>query len=61
MSREQGGSGGLIPSDVQPVLLAAAQAAGIDLRPGHFFGAILGAEPAASKVIPAPQTETDAA
>jgi len=34
---EKGGTGGLIPSDVQPVLLQKARDAGIDLTPGDFF------------------------
>lgn len=34
---DRGGTGGLIPADVQPILLAAARRAGIDLRPEHFF------------------------
>ena len=35
--KARGGSDGLIPSDCQQVLLAAARRAGIDLRPDHFF------------------------
>lgn len=35
--KERGGTGGLIPSDVQNELLAAARAEGKDLRPEHFF------------------------
>lgn len=35
--REKGGTGGLIPSDAQVVLLRGARARGIDLRPEHFF------------------------
>lgn len=35
--KEKGGSGGYIPSDVQPVLIANARAEGIDLRPDDFF------------------------
>lgn len=33
--KERGGTGGLIPSDMQPVLLMAARDRG--LRPDHFF------------------------
>lgn len=35
--KERGGSGGLIPSDVQPILIANARSEGIDLRPDDFF------------------------
>lgn len=35
--KDRGGTDGLIPSDVQPVLLAAAQREGKPLTPGHFF------------------------
>jgi len=35
--KARGGTGGVIPSDVQQELLTAARAAGIDLRPDHFF------------------------
>lgn len=35
--KERGGTGGLIPSDVQPVLINAARAKGIGLLPDHFF------------------------
>lgn len=39
-TREKGGTGGLIPSDIQPVLMKEARAQGIDLRPEHFFAEI---------------------
>jgi hypothetical protein len=49
-AREKGGTGGLIPSEVQPLLLEQARAAGIDLRPEHFFvtktGDVPGSDPA---------------
>ncbi len=35
--KERGGTGGLIPSAMQTVLLERARAQGIDLRPEHFF------------------------
>lgn len=35
--KERGGTDGLIPSDVQPHLLSAARAAGVNLKPEHFF------------------------
>lgn len=35
--KERGGTGGLIPTDVQIPLLHGARARGIDLRPEHFF------------------------
>lgn len=35
--KERGGTDGLIPSDMQPVLLEAARQRGINLRPEHFF------------------------
>jgi hypothetical protein len=35
--KDKGGTGGLIPSEVQAQLLRAARAEGIDLRPEHFF------------------------
>jgi hypothetical protein len=35
--KDRGGTGGLIPSDVQQVLMAAARERGIPLRPEHFF------------------------
>jgi hypothetical protein len=34
---KRGGTGGLIPSDKQPILLSEARRRGIDLRPEHFF------------------------
>jgi hypothetical protein len=37
---ERGGTGGLIPARYQQILLAHARAAGIDLRPEHFFPGI---------------------
>ncbi|MFV1504987.1 hypothetical protein VWY03_05005 [Phaeobacter sp. JH20_09] len=36
-AKEKGGTGGLIPSDVQQKLLAEARKLGIELRPEHFF------------------------
>lgn len=36
-AKERRGSGGRIPSDVQPVLLAEARKRGISLRAEHFF------------------------
>lgn len=38
--RARGGTDGLIPADMQPRLLRAAQARGIDLRPDHFFAGL---------------------
>ena len=38
--RDRGGTGGLVPSDCQQVLLKNARAAGVDLRPEHFFPAV---------------------
>ena len=38
-SKERGGSGGLIPSDMQQVLMRAARAKGLPLAPEHFFPA----------------------
>lgn len=35
--RSRGGTGGRIPTDVQQDLLEAANAAGIKLKPEHFF------------------------
>lgn len=35
--RELGGTGGLIPSDLQQCLLEGARAAGVDLTPDDFF------------------------
>lgn len=35
--RDRGGTGGLIPADMQPVLMRRARAAGIDLGPADFF------------------------
>jgi hypothetical protein len=35
--KTKGGTGGLIPSEMQVVLLDAARERGIDLRPEHFF------------------------
>jgi hypothetical protein len=35
--KDRGGTDGLIPSDCQGRLLAAARSRGIDLRPEHFF------------------------
>jgi hypothetical protein len=35
--KDRGGTGGLIPTEVQPRLLAEARNRGIDLRPDHFF------------------------
>lgn len=35
--RDRGGTDGLIPSEIQQVLMAVAHARGIDLRPEHFF------------------------
>lgn len=35
--KDRGGTGGLIPSDMQHVLLNAARKSGKDLRPEHFF------------------------
>lgn len=37
--KEKGGTGGLIPSDCQQVLLDVARSQGMDLRPEHFFTA----------------------
>ena len=37
--KDRGGTGGLIPAEVQHVLMSAARARGIDLRPEHFFPA----------------------
>lgn len=36
-SKERGGTGGLIPSDMQVVLMRSASEEGIDLKPEHFF------------------------
>lgn len=36
-AKEKGGTNGLIPSDVQPVLLAEATKRGFPLTPSHFF------------------------
>lgn len=36
-SKEKGGTGGLIPSECQQLLLDAARAEGKPLRPEHFF------------------------
>ena len=44
--KSRGGTGGLIPADVQQVLLAAARNQGIDLRPEHFFPDASAAAPA---------------
>ena len=38
--KDRGGTNGLIPSDVQPVLLLEARKAGIDLKPHHFFASL---------------------
>lgn len=38
--KDRGGTDGLIPSDMQLVLLEAARSQGIDLRPEHFFHAV---------------------
>ena len=38
--KQRGGTDGLIPSDMQPILLEAARSRGINLRPEHFFPAI---------------------
>lgn len=35
--KDRGGTGGLIPTEAQPVLLAEARKRGADLRPEHFF------------------------
>lgn len=35
--KERGGTGGLVPSDLQQPLLRLARDRGIDLRPEHFF------------------------
>lgn len=35
--KDRGGTDGLIPSDMQPVLLEAARQRGINLKPEHFF------------------------
>lgn len=35
--RDKGGTGGLVPSEMQIVLLRFAKSEGIDLRPEHFF------------------------
>lgn len=35
--RDRGGTDGLIPAECQRLLLIAARARGIDLRPEHFF------------------------
>lgn len=35
--RDKGGTGGLIPSDMQAPLLEAARKRGIKLKPDHFF------------------------
>lgn len=35
--KDRGGTGGLIPSDLQERLLVAARQKGIDLQPWHFF------------------------
>lgn len=35
--KDRGGTGGLIPAEVQPVLLRAARDAGLPLEPTHFF------------------------
>ena len=37
MSKPQGGTGGLIPSDVQQQLMAAARRGEVDLTPDDFF------------------------
>lgn len=39
--KERGGTDGLIPADVQRVLVVEAAARGIDLRPHHFFAGML--------------------
>lgn len=43
--KEKGGTGGLIPSDCQQVLLDAAIAEGKPLRPEHFFVPSLAVKP----------------
>ena len=35
--KDRGGTGGLIPADVQQLLLDAAVKRGIELTPAHFF------------------------
>lgn len=35
--KDRGGTGGVIPSDIQQKLLDAARRRGVDLRPEHFF------------------------
>jgi hypothetical protein len=35
--KDRGGTGGLIPAECQQLLLTAARARGIGLRPDHFF------------------------
>lgn len=35
--KEQGGTGGLIPSDCQQLIMAAALTNGLPLLPSHFF------------------------
>jgi len=36
-SKDRGGTGGLVPTDLQSVLLLAAHKQGRDLLPEHFF------------------------
>lgn len=35
--KERGGTGGLVPSDCQQVLLEGARQNGVNLKPEHFF------------------------
>lgn len=34
---DRGGTGGLIPAEVQTLLMGASRERGLDLRPEHFF------------------------
>lgn len=36
-SKERGGTGGLIPADMQPILLRVAREEGLPLTPDDFF------------------------
>lgn len=58
-AKDKGGTGGLIPSDMQQVLLDGARERGIDLRPEHFFRPDVASDTDASASAPpdAPQTE----
>lgn len=53
--KDKGGTGGLIPSDCQQILLDVARAEGKPLRPEHFF-----TTPAEAATTPSPE-EKDAA